>query len=113
MLSTPAKYLQKIDTMFGKSDEKPAASRVSERLEGLDEGSRQDSQDEGSQGEYGERRVCATRRRKIPSQIFSKEKTFCNSNSRRRKVPSQIFSKGKVRSSLKFADFQGRRSKII
>ena len=54
MLSTPAKYLQKIDTMFGKSDEKPAASRVSEGLEGLDEGSRQDSQDEGSQGEYGD-----------------------------------------------------------
>ena len=57
MLSTPAKYLQKIDTMFGKSGEKPAASRVSEGLEGLsgfEERSRQDSQDEGSQEGNGD-----------------------------------------------------------
>ena len=54
MLSTPAKYLQKIDTMFGKSDEKPAARKVSEGLEGLEEQSNQESEDEGSQEGFGD-----------------------------------------------------------
>ena len=57
MLSTPAKYLKKIDTMFGKSDEKQATGRVSEGLERLSEfkkRSRQDRQNEGSQEGYGD-----------------------------------------------------------
>ena len=60
MLSTPAKYLQKIDTMFGKSGEKPAASRVSEPpidgLEGLseyEESSRQDSSPQAGGSQEG------------------------------------------------------------
>ena len=56
MLSTPAKYLQKIDTMFGKSgeDQKPA-SRVSEPpiegLEGLSEYEESAPQDDGDSQE--------------------------------------------------------------
>ena len=53
MLSTPGKYLQKIDTMFGKSsEEQKAANRVSEPpLEGLSEYEESLPQDDGGSQE--------------------------------------------------------------